>query len=313
MSEETLAAIGEFGLIDQITSGLGTSDYVLLGPGDDAAHIATADGTYVVTTDILIEGKHFRRDWSSATEIGRKAAAVNLSDINAMGGVATALTVAFAAPADLPVEWVKELTAGFESESAKVGAHLVGGDIAESDTIVISVTAFGDAERVLTRAGAQPGDVVAYIGSLGMSGAGYAALSRGFRSPKAAVDAHRVPSPPYAAGPAAAQAGATAMTDVSDGFLSDIANIAAASSVAIALDSSAFEVLEPVQTVGSALGGVDPMTFVLTGGEDYALVATFPADATLPEGWTVVGSVAAGSGVTVDGEEPSGDLGHRVF
>lgn len=313
MTEETLGSIGEFGLIEEVTSGVGTSDYVLLGPGDDAAHIATADGTYVVTTDILIEGKHFRRDWSSATEIGRKAAAVNLSDINAMGGVATALTVAFAAPRDLPVEWVREMTAGFESECAKVGAHLVGGDIAESDTIVISVTAFGDAERVVTRSDAQPGDVVAYTGSLGMSGAGYAALSRGFRSPKAAVDAHRVPEPPYAGGPAAAQAGATAMTDVSDGFLSDVMNIATASGVAISLDSSKFEVLEPVQTVGSALGGVDPMTFVLTGGEDYALVATFPADTTLPDGWTAVGEVSAGAGVTVDGEEPTGDLGHRAF
>jgi thiamine-monophosphate kinase len=265
-----------------VTAQVGSSAYVLLGPGDDAAHIATADGTFVVSADILIEGKHFRRDWSSPTEIGRKAAAVNLSDINAMGGVATALTVAFAAPRDLPVVWAAEMAAGFEAECAKVGAHLVGGDLAEADSIIISVTAFGDAENVITRSGARPGDVLAYAGQLGVASAGYAALSRGFRSPKAAVDAHRVPEPPYASGPAAARAGATAMTDISDGFLADVGNIAAASHVAIDIDPTKFEVPEPVETVGSALGGVDPMRFILTGGDDYALAATFGPDATLP-------------------------------
>ena len=313
MSEETIGSVGEFGLIEQVTKTVGTSAYVLLGPGDDAAHVATADGTYVVTTDLLIEGRHFRRDWSSATEIGRKAAAANLSDINAMGGVATALTVAFAAPRDTPAAWVREMAAGFESEAAKVGAHLVGGDVSEADTIVISVTAMGDAERVVTRAGAQPGDVVAYAGSLGVAAAGFGALSRGFRSPKAAVDAHRVPSPPYAAGPAAAKAGATAMTDVSDGFLADVGHLADASNVAVDVTSESFEILEPVATVSSALGGVDPMSFVLTGGDDYALVATFPADATLPEGWTVVGTVSEGSGVTVDGAPRDGSPGFRHF
>jgi len=311
MSEQTIADLGEFALIDLVRGRLGTNDYVLIGPGDDAAHIATADGTYVTATDILVEGRHFRRDWSSAADIGRKAVAANLSDINAMGGVATALVVAFAAPGDLPVAWVGDLVGGMVEECAKVGAHIVGGDMSAAEQVVISITALGDAERPVKRSGAQVGDQVAYAGTLGLASAGYGALSRGFRSPKLAVDEHRSPHPPYAAGPAAAAAGATAMIDVSDGLLADLGHVAKASGVAIDVDPEAFEVLDAVQTVAGALGGVDPLRFVLTGGDDYALAATFPADTALPEGWTCIGEVRAGEGVTVAGAPYEGGPGHR--
>lgn len=311
MTEQTIGDLGEFALIDLVRANLGTNEYVLVGPGDDAAHIATADGTYVTATDILIEGRHFRRDWSTAADIGRKAVAANLSDINAMGGVATALLVAFAAPADLPVSWVSDLVGGMVEESGKVGANIVGGDMSASEQIIISVTALGDAERPVTRGGAQAGDQVAYAGTLGLASAGYGALSRGFRSPKAAVDEHRAPHPPYAAGPAAAEAGATAMIDVSDGLLRDLGHVAKASGVAIDLDPKQFDILDAVQTVAGALGGVDPLKFLLTGGEDYALAATFPADLTLPAGWTRIGEVKAGAGVTVAGQHYEGEPGHR--
>jgi thiamine-monophosphate kinase len=308
----TIGDLGEFGLIEQVRSQIGANRHVLLGSGDDAAHISTNDGTYVVSTDLLVEGRHFRRDWSSPHDVGRKAAACNLSDINAMGGVATALTLGFGGPADLPASWVVEMVRGFEVECAHVGAHLVGGDVTASDSIILAVTAMGDAVRPVLRSGALPGDVVAYAGQLGLAGAGFATLSRGFRSPKAAVEAHRVPHPPYAAGPRAAGAGATAMTDVSDGLIADLGHVADASGVAIDLDSSAFEVPEAVATVGEALG-TDPLSFVLTGGDDYALVATFSSQGTLPEGWTRVGTVADGSGVTVDGRAYDGAAGHQHF
>ncbi len=310
--EPTIGDVGEFGLIEMINQGIGTNRHVLIGPGDDAAQVSTNDGNYLVSTDLLIEGRHFRRDWSSAYEIGRKAAACNLSDINAMGGVATALTVGFGAPADLPVAWAVDMVRGFEEECAKVGAHIVGGDVTASDTIVIAVTAMGDAVRPVRRTGALPGDIVAYDGQLGMAGAGFAALSRGFRSPKAAVDAHRVPQPPYAAGPQAANAGATAMTDVSDGLLADLGHIADASGVAIDLSSEAFSVPQPVMTVGEALG-TDGLAFMLTGGDDYALVATFSSETELPKGWTPIGTVSDGSGVTVDGQTYDGPAGHQHF
>jgi thiamine-monophosphate kinase len=310
--DPTIGDIGEFGLIGRVRTQIGANRHVLLGPGDDAAHVATNDGSFLVSTDLLIEGRHFRRDWSSAHDIGRKAAACNLSDINAMGGVATALTVGFGAPADLPVSWAVEMTRGFEEECAHVGAHIVGGDVTASDKVVIAVTAMGDAVRPVLRSGALPGDVVAYAGRLGLAGAGFATLSRGFRSPKAAVEAHRVPLPPYAAGPQAAGAGATSMTDVSDGLLADLGHIAESSAVAIDLDSSAFEIPAPVATVGEALG-VDALSFVLTGGDDYALVATFSAQTTLPDGWTRIGLVADGAGVTVDGKTYDGATGHQHF
>jgi thiamine-monophosphate kinase len=310
--EPTIGDIGEFGLIDQVTAQIGDNRHVLLGPGDDAAHVSTKDGSFLVSTDLLVEGRHFRRDWSSPHDIGRKAAACNLSDINAMGGVATALTVGFGAPADLPVSWALEMTRGFEAECAHVGAHIVGGDVTASDKIIIAVTAMGDVVRPVLRSGALPGDVVAYAGQLGLAGAGFAALSRGFRSPKAAVDAHRVPHPPYAAGPQAAGAGATSMTDISDGLLADLGHIADASGVAIDLDSSTFVIPEPVATVSEALG-VDSLTFMLTGGDDYALVATFSSQATLPDGWTRIGIVSDGGGLTVDGKTYEGPAGHQHF
>jgi thiamine-monophosphate kinase len=312
-AQQTVSEVGEFGLIAQIRSGLGTSDYVLIGPGDDAAHIATADGTFVVSTDILVEGRHFRRDWSSATDVGHKAAAANMSDINAMGGVATALTIALACPGDTPVAWLRDFVQGFEAECADIGAHLVGGDVSSADSIIISVTAMGDAERAVPRSGAVPGNIVAVCGDLGLASAGFAALSRGFRSPRAAVDAHRQPQPPYAAGPEAAAAGATAMIDISDGLLADLGHIAKASGVSIDIWSDAFEVPEAVNALCQALGGADPRRYLLAGGDDYALAATFDSHVTLPEGWRAVGAVGVGASVTVDGAAWTDDTGHRHF
>lgn len=317
--ERSVSDEGEFGLIDVVKAeasrGRPTPRQVLIGPGDDAAQVVTQHGTVLISTDMLVEGKHFRRDWSSAQEVGRKAAAANLSDMNAMGGVATALTVGLAVPGGLPSSWVAELARGFETECARVGAVVVGGDMTAADQVVISVTVLGDVVRPVTRGGALPGDVVAVAGRLGMSAAGLAAMSRGFRSPRAAVEAHRVPDPPYAAGPQAAGAGATAMIDVSDGLLADLGHVARLSKVVIDLDPDAFEILAPVATMAEALG-VDPLGFVLTGGEDYALAATFSSETPLPDGWRQVGTVRdvvddESPRVLVAGDPYAGPAGHE--
>jgi thiamine-monophosphate kinase len=316
----TVGELGEFGLIRELTSRLTTTPAVRVGPGDDAAVVAAPDRRVVASTDILVEGRHFRRDWSTAYDVGRKAAAQNLADIAAMGAVPTALLLGLVVPAELPVTWPSELMDGLRDECQVAGAAVVGGDVVRGDSIMVSITALGDLRNhePVTRAGAQPGDLVAVTGWLGWSAAGYAVLSRGFRSPRAFVEAHRRPEPPYHAGPAAAGLGATAMCDVSDGLLADAGHLAADSRVVIDLDRAALERVcldppGPLQQVGSALG-VDPMVWVLTGGEDHALVATFSPRAVLPEGWTVIGEVRKGGkkpGVLVNGE-PAADVVRSV-
>lgn len=311
--DTTPGDLGEFGLVQALTSRFSQSGNVLLGPGDDAAVVAVPDGRVVVSTDLLVDTRHFRRDWATASDIGHKAAAQNLSDINAMGGTATALTLGLALPADLPVAWVLEMADGFAAECDLVGASVVGGDITRSAELVIAVTAIGTVEGApVTRSGARPGDVVAIRGRQGWAAAGLAVLGRGFRSPRVLVEAHRRPEPPYDAGPEALGLGATAMIDLSDGLLGDVAHIAVASAVAVDIRTGAFDVPEPLHAVGAATG-VDPMTFILTGGDDHALVATFPAGTELPDGWTVIGSVAEGEGVTVDGAAFEGPAGHTHF
>jgi len=311
----SVGALGEFGLVDAVVSRFVTTPDVLLGPGDDAAVVAAPDGRVVATTDLLVEGRHFRRDWSSAFDVGRKAAAQNLADVVAMGARPTALLVGLGAPADLPAAWATGLADGLAHECALVGATVVGGDVVRSDTVVIAVTALGDLEgrAPVTRSGAAPGDVVALAGRLGWAAAGLAVLGRGFRSPRVLADAHRVPAPPYASGRAAALGGATAMLDVSDGLVQDAGHLAAASGVLVALDTTRITVDAPVAEAAAAFNA-DPLLWVLGGGDDHALLATFPAGTALPEGFVAIGEVVAGEpAVLVDGAPWAGPAGHDHF
>jgi thiamine-monophosphate kinase len=312
-ADATIADLGEFGLIQALAERFPQGEDVLVGPGDDAALVAFPEGRVVVSTDLMVEGRHFRRDWAEAADIGQRAAAQNLSDINAMGGRATSLTVGLAAPPDLPAAWALGLADGIAQEAAKVGASVVGGDLTRADEVMVAITALGvvDGDPV-RRSGARAGDVVAIAGRQGWAAAGLAVLARGFRSPRVLVEAYRRPEPPYAQGPVAAATGATAMIDVSDGLLADVGHIAEASGVAVDLRAAAFEIAEPMRAVGAALGA-DPLRFILTGGDDHALVATFPAGTHLPEGWAVIGEVVDGAGVTVDGEAYEGPGGHVHF
>lgn len=312
---ERLSELGEFGLISRVTRDRPQPPATLLGPGDDAAVVAAPDGRVVACTDVLVDCVHFRLDWSTPEQVGRKAAAANLADVAAMGAVPTGLLVGLACPADTPVATLEDLAAGLWAEAGVVGVGVVGGDVASSATLVVSVTALGSLEgrAPVLRSGARPGDVVAVAGRLGWSGAGLAVLSRGFRSPGTVVNAHRVPEPPYAAGPAAAKAGATSMIDVSDGLMADLGHIARVSGVLVDLRSDALEVPARLVDVGSALG-VDPLHWLLTGGEDHALVATFPPGTALPEGWREIGVAAAGEPVVlVDGRTYEGDQGWDHF
>ncbi|MEU3455019.1 thiamine-phosphate kinase [Micromonospora sp. NPDC006766] len=310
----TVAGVGEFGLIDRVTARLTYGESCLLGPGDDAAVVAAPDRRVVASTDVLVEGRHFRRDWSGARDVGHRAAAANLADIAAMGATPTALLVALCIPAELDPSWAEELADGLAAEAALVGAGVVGGDMSSSPIITIAVTALGDlgGRPPVVRSGARPGDVLALAGRTGWAAAGYSVLSRGFRTPRLLVEAYRRPEVPYPAGAEAARHGATAMIDVSDGLLADLGHVAKASGVAIDVTRDAFEVPRQMRDAAQALG-VDPYSWLLAGGEDHALAATFPATATLPPGWRPIGQVAEGAGVTVDGAAYAGPTGWDHF
>lgn len=298
--------VSEGDVLRAILTRTGKAREALIGPGDDAAVIAAPSGSVVATTDTLVHGPDFRLAWSSGYDLGWKSAAVNLADIAAMGARPTALLVALALPGDMRLSFVERLSDGFRDacDALAPGCAVVGGDLTVSDVLTIAVTALGDLDgrASVTRSGARVGDVVAVAGEMGLAAHGLAVLFGRFRDgdapvpvdaallgpgERAALDAQLRPAPPIGLGPAAAVAGATAMMDVSDGLVLDAGRLASASGVTISLDSAAL--------------GDDPAR-ALAGGEDHALLATFPVDV-LPAGFRVIGRVEprAEHGVLCDG------------
>jgi thiamine-monophosphate kinase len=325
-----VAGRGEFGLIEAISRRLTQGEAVTVPPGDDAAVVSVDGAPVVVTTDVLVAGVHFRTDWSGPDDIGRRAAAASLADLVAMGADPVAIVVALVAPRSTDAAWLLRVADGLRDEGALVGASVVGGDLSSGTEISVAVTGIGElaGRPPVLRSGAVVGDQVAVAGRLGWAEAGLAVLTRGFRSPRVLVDAYRRPDVPYAAGPAAAAAGAHAMCDVSDGLIADIGHIAASSGVRIDIESALLEIGEPIASVAAAYG-TDPLPWVLSGGHDHALVAAFPSGDELPEGFSRIGwvrnaddQVGAGGGVgvadgadgvTVDGEPWGGPSGHVHF
>ena len=311
---ETLAGVGEFAVIDRLVADREQPMTVALGPGDDAAVVRTDDGRVVVSTDMLVEGQHFRLDWSSPHDIGRKAIAQNAADIEAMGAVSTAFVVAFGAPGDTPTAQALELADGMWHEARLLGAGIVGGDLVTAPQWVISVTALGDLDgRAAVRlGGARAGDVVAVTGDIGWSAAGYALLLNGVHTFEALHRRHLVPEPPYGQGRVAADAGATSMTDVSDGLVADLGHIARASGVGIDLAWDALGADHDALASAATTSGDGPVGLGARGGEDHALVATFPGPP--PVGWRVIGQALDGPPrVLIDGERWHGDAGWQSF
>jgi len=306
-------SVSEFALIELITRGLPQGEQVVVGPGDDCA-VLRLRGDLAVSTDAMVEGVHFRRDWSAPRDIGRKAVASSVADLEADGARPVGIVIALVLSDAVDEAWVTALRDGIREECERAGVSLVGGDLSRGPVVVITCTVLGDLDGrpPVTRAGARPGQVVAVRGRLGLAQAGLAVFTRGFRSPAAAVNAHRVPEPPYGQGVVAALAGASAMVDVSDGLVADLEHIAAASGIGIDIDAAALPVGEPQQAVAAALGRSDPLAFVLGGGDDHALAATFAPDA-VPAGWQVIGRVTRGDAVTVDGQVWDGSHGWDHF
>jgi thiamine-monophosphate kinase len=261
-SETTVGDLSEKEILARIAARTGTAEQALVGPGDDAA-VLRVSGSLVATTDTLIEGPDFRSEWSDGYSLGWKAAAVNLSDIAAMGARPTALLVALAMPNRTPISYVERMADGLRDacDHLAPGCAVVGGDLTQSDALTVAVTALGDTggRAPVLRSGARPGDTVALAGEMGVSARGLAILFDRFDGSapdltvlsgeeRHAVERQLCPVPPV--------------------------RLADASGVTIDLDSS--------------LLGADPRS-ALSGGEDHALLAVFAAD--VPAGFRAIGRV----------------------
>ena len=276
-----------------------------VGIGDDAAVIRTANRT-VITTDMAVEGVHFRLEWSSAFEIGRKITAANLADVFSMGAKPTFLVVAVSLTGNEDLEWIKNLAKGIAFEAHLVGAAVVGGDLAKGAAVTIAITALGEVADPILRSGAKVGDQI-YLSNLsGWSRAGLAILEKGLpiesESAKRAVAAFRAPTLNYAYAVNLAQA--TAMSDVSDSLMTQAEQMAAASSAQFNLDFNLFQAAADFVELRALSEEIDVSIadLILGGGEDHVFLAT---GEDLPG--LLVGNVSAGSGLTVLGNEKAPD------
>ncbi len=278
----------------------GTDDAVIVGIGDDGAVVKASLTPLALATDMAVEGTHFNRNWSSLYEIGAKVTVANLADIFAMGGQPEYLLVAAALPKNFTVEEIEELALGIYDEAASVGALVVGGDLTYSDRIVISISVFGSVARPLLRSGAHVGDRVLLSRLTGESAAGLAILQRGILDGDSAE--HRNPTVHYSMAQAISSI-AHSLTDVSDGLISELNQIADASHVQIEIDRELLQSSEGFSRLASLATehGCDVWNWILHGGEDHAFLATVPSGVTIPSGFIEIGRVVAGSRVLVDG------------
>ena len=303
----TLANLGESESLARTIGKLIQGEYAIVGPGDDAAVVSSADGRFVVTTDTMIEGHDFKLEWSSGFDLGFKAIASNVADVAAMGSKPTALVVAIALPGDTQITWLEDFADGLNAGLTQLapGASVVGGDLARANQVVISVTAHGDLEGLepVLRSGAKPGDILAIAGTLGKSAAGLSLLQSEIADAKNAFDElvsiQLRPMPPIPAGVLANKTGATSMLDVSDGLAKDASRIAKASGVTVQIDRSALLGFEAVLELAALRLEVTTEDWVLFGGEDHALLATFPEGSSIPKEFKPIGRIIASSGVLV--------------
>ncbi|HWM64703.1 MAG TPA: thiamine-phosphate kinase [Solirubrobacterales bacterium] len=314
--------MGEFELLERVRERLPPDGPRLrLGSGDDAA-IAVPDGATATSVDALVEGVHFHRGQSSLGQIGHKALATALSDLAAMGAEPGEAYVVLGVPTDLDEEGCLELLDGLAKLAAATGISLAGGDVTRAPALTLAVTVVGHApspEQLVTRGGARPGDVLVVTGEIGGAAAGL------LLEPETGSSSHLVtnsvtkrelgelirrqlePQPRLEAGRALAEAGATAMIDLSDGLGGDARHLAKASGVGLQIDASALPLAVGVAEV-AADAGREPLELAIQGGEDYELLAALPAERLAEASAAVevvgvtltrVGEVVSGEGVEI--------------
>ena len=321
-----LSELGEFGFIERIAANVGDWPGVVLGIGDDAAVTVPTPGMVTLTTtDMLVEGVHFDLAWSDPHSLGRKTLAVNLSDIAAMGGIPKYVLLSLAVPKELPLQFLDSFMAGFMEQAKGFDVALIGGDTCSSrQGLVINVALMGEQsrERVVTRNGASPGDIICVTGTLGDAGLGLELLRVGVRQ-GGAVSRHLDPEPRVELGKLLADKSlVTAMIDVSDGIAADLSHILSGSNV------GARVTVEKIPLSGEYTGTIgrfsqDMYSLALSGGEDYELLLTVA-----PDSWdnvlacglaaavpiTAIGEITAGCGVLFEHADGSRyDADHRGY
>lgn len=317
--ESSVGSLGEDAAIALVARVLAYQELPAgwVGIGDDAAVTTVTPGRHALTTtDLLVEGVHFRRSTTGAFDLGWKAIAVNASDIAGMGGEARWATVSLALPEDVPAPWLADFYRGVRALSRGIGLAIVGGDtVLSPGPLMVAVTVVGEAERPMLRTGAEPGYRVLVTGTLGASAAGLWALEHPELTPSGppmafdrVVAAHRRPVPHLAEGRLlAGLAGPIAMMDDSDGLARSVCWLAEANGLAIEVAADQLPIDDATRAVAAA-AGVAAWEWGLYGGEDYGLVALVPepeamaivaASRTLAHPVAIVGECREGSGVTV--------------
>lgn len=304
----TLASIGEFPFLDRILDELPpAAGDVRIGPGDDCAVVSGGRGPLLMTIDALVEGAHFEPGWLRPIEIGRKAYAVNASDIAAMGGAPRWALVAFHAPGSFPVADLRAIQRGIVEAAAETGATVVGGNLTSADRLVVTIALIGEAAAVpIRRAGARAGDEIFVTGTLGDSALGLRML-RGELPRRPAVLRRFVrPQPRLEAGQLLAKHRiASAAIDLSDGLLQDLGHVCDASGVGARIETDSLPLSSPYRRIA----GDDPAV-ALSGGEDYELLFTVsPRNLRrleqrcrrLPYPITRIGRIEAEPGIRLDG------------
>jgi thiamine-monophosphate kinase len=309
---KTVFEVGEKSALAQTLRHFKPVKSTIIGSGDDSAVIGLSSNQFVVTTDSMVEGRDFRSDFSTGYDIGYKAAATNLSDVAAMGAQPISLVVALLITRETKLSWLEDFAKGLQAalDELAPSAAVVGGDLALADQIVVAVTAHGDlqTQKPILRSGAQPGDVLAVAGTLGKAAAGLSLLLHDDKSLAASypelVAVQLRPKPPISL---AVGSTAKSMLDISDSLALDANRLAAASNVLLRinrLDLHGYSaVLEQAAQSISARDHktVDPLDWVLYGGEDHGFLATFPPNL-VPIGFRKIGAVEVGSGVYLDSE-----------
>ena len=314
-----LRELGEFGLIEEIKQGIEVPQGYL-GIGDDCAVMPQKSGMEtLVSTDMLIEGRHFLMDDISAYRLGWKSAAVNISDIAAMGGRCTGSFLSFALPKGLGKEWTDEFFRGYKEISSLYGCPLLGGDTTSSpDRLCISVTVTGEAPagKSVKRSNAAIGDLICVTGNLGDSGCGLKIILEGSGRDADAeklIARHYLPMPRVKEGMEIATAGASAMMDISDGIGSDLRHIIEASEVGAEIDTSMIPLSNELKSKCAEYGW-DPLELAISGGEDYELLFTISEENAKKIDFNhfVIGKIISGDKIIWRGSERD-YMGFRHF